>query len=124
MRIHTCVTHALREAVRRRQPHEPLLCLQVEQVKDLVSLEAVIYWMHKANIVVFYDWSVEVDPRNPRKSALYLMQGGITLPSPDYYTDPSPSMAAKRAGYRRVAEQVLGTVCGLMKDCDMDKWPR
>lgn len=96
---------------------------QIEQVKDLVSLEAVIYWMHKANVVVFYDWSVEVDPRNPRKSALYLMQGGITLPSPSYYTDPSPSMESRRSGYQHVAEHVLSTVCELMHGCDMEKWP-
>jgi hypothetical protein len=30
--------------------------------------------MHKANVVVLYDWSVESDPHAPDTSALYLMQ--------------------------------------------------
>jgi hypothetical protein len=41
-------------------------------------------------VVVFYDWSVESNPDAPEKSALYLMQGGITLPSPDFYMYVTP----------------------------------
>ena len=59
-------------------------------IQDLDSLEAVIFWWHKANVVVFYDWSVESNPDAPEKSALYLMQGGITLPSPDFYMYVTP----------------------------------
>ncbi len=37
------------------KPLEPFI-KQVSEVKDLDSLEAVIFWWHKANVVVFYDW--------------------------------------------------------------------
>jgi predicted metalloendopeptidase len=96
---------------------------QVSEIKDLDSLEAVIFWWHKANVVVFYDWSVESNPDQPEESALYLMQGGITLPSTDFYLSRSSAMQVKREGYKKVARLVLAEVCKLWKGCDMDHWP-
>mmetsp|Transcript_10027 Transcript_10027/g.20036 ORF Transcript_10027/g.20036 Transcript_10027/m.20036 type:complete len:727 (-) Transcript_10027:57-2237(-) len=96
---------------------------QVEDVKDLVSLTAVIYWWHYANVVVFYDWSVELNPHEPAKSALNLMQGGITMPSVEFYTSEAPQMKVKKEGYLRVARKVLQRVCVLMPTCDSETWP-
>jgi len=96
---------------------------QVSEIKDLDSLEAVIFWWHKANVVVFYDWSVESNPDKPEESALYLMQGGITLPSTDFYISRSKAMQLKREGYKKVAREVLSEVCKLWKGCDMAHWP-
>ena len=95
---------------------------QIEAISDLVSLTAVIYWLHKANIVVFYDWSVEVNPHEPSQFALYLMQGGITLPSTAFYTSDSEDMQRKREGYTQVATKVLVQVCSLMPNCSAG-WP-
>ena len=96
---------------------------QVSEIKDLDSLEAVIYWWHKANVVVFYDWSVESNPDKPEESALYLMQGGITLPSTEFYVARSPAMLLKREGFRKVAREVLTEVCKIWKGCDVAHWP-
>ena len=95
---------------------------QIEAIKDLVSLTAVIYWLHKANIVVFYDWSVEVNPHDPSQFALYLMQGGITLPSTEFYTSDSEDMQRKRQGYTEVATKVLSQICSLRPNCTAP-WP-
>jgi len=96
---------------------------QVQEVKDLVSLTAVIYWWHYANVVVFYDWSVEMDPNQPTHSALNLMQGGITMPSVQYYTSKDPAMQVKKQGYLKVAKKVLYRVCLLIPGCDTAIWP-
>jgi len=48
--------------------------LRAHNLRCDVLSQAVIYWMHKANVVVLYDWSVESDPHAPDTSALYLMQ--------------------------------------------------
>mgnify|MGYP002636233250 CR=1 FL=1 len=73
--------------------------------------------------MVLYDWSVESDPHEPDTSALYLMQGGITMPAPEFYTSEKQSMKLKREGFKRVARNVLVEVCKMVDKCDVTTWP-
>ena len=53
--------------------------------------------LHTANL--FGLW-VAQDLDDPHRYAPFLLQGGLTLPDRDYYTDPSPRMAEIRTKYQ------------------------
>jgi len=71
------------------------------------TLTAVIVKWQQIDIKVFFDWSVEVNPHDPTKYALNLMQDGITLPDPKWYYSGTAEAQAKLAALRKVAKKVL-----------------
>jgi hypothetical protein len=54
-------------------------------------------------------------------TALYLLQGGITLPSTDFYLSRAHEMQLKREGYKKVARRVLREVCRLWHGCHVER---
>jgi hypothetical protein len=59
---------------------------QIESKQDLVDLVSLL---HRFGISVFFNIYVDADFNNPTLNLLQLDQGGITLPSSDYYLNPS-----------------------------------
>ena len=56
----------------------------------------------------FFGISIDADPKDPTRYAVFLGQGGLGLPDRDYYLDPG--FAAQLAKYQQYVEQLLQLV--------------
>ncbi|MBS0365563.1 MAG: M13 family metallopeptidase [Proteobacteria bacterium] len=60
--------------------------------------------LHTANLLGVW---VAQDLDDPAHYAVFLLQGGLTMPDRDYYLDPGAKMAETRAQFRQHVERVL-----------------
>lgn len=56
----------------------------------------------------FYLLQIAQDQQDPARSALYISQGGLILPGPEYYTDPQ--FADIKTAYRQYVADMLGLI--------------
>uniref|UniRef100_A0A7S0DV73 Peptidase M13 C-terminal domain-containing protein n=1 Tax=Hanusia phi TaxID=3032 RepID=A0A7S0DV73_9CRYP len=73
----------------------------------LAALQELLVQWHMSDIKVFFDWSVEVNPHDPSKYAVNLMQDGITLPDPKWYYSGSTEANSKLKGLEEVMKKVF-----------------
>ena len=76
-------------------------------MNDSTTLIEAVAALQRADVPVLWDWSVSADPANPLVYALSIQQGGLTLPSPSYYTSTSGPKRVHRSAYANVVTGVL-----------------
>jgi len=59
----------------------------VEQIDSPAALVATLASLYRAGIDVPYELAIDGDLKNSSRYAVYLAQGGITMPNRDYYVD-------------------------------------
>jgi putative endopeptidase len=74
-------------AARGAAPLAPLLA-QIEAIASLDDLRAWIGWCLARHLATVADWSIEPDPEDPTRYALFLAQAGLGLPDESYYREP------------------------------------
>mmetsp|Transcript_36762 Transcript_36762/g.88853 ORF Transcript_36762/g.88853 Transcript_36762/m.88853 type:complete len:744 (+) Transcript_36762:244-2475(+) len=86
----------------------------------LKTLWPLVAEWQRIDVKVFFDWSVEVDPHEPTRYALNLMQDGITLPDPVWYYSESPDAKSKLKGLRDVIVKVFKLTGEDSRDAEYD----
>ena len=61
----------------------------------------------------FFGISIDADPKDPTRYAVFLGQGGLGLPDRDYYLQPA--FTAQLAKYQQYVEQLLQLSAGPMR---------
>lgn len=74
---------------------------RIDKIDGLESLMSVVASMHLLGIYVFWQPYVERDDKNSSQYILRLHQGGLSLPSRDYYLSRSPHKGDIRRKYKR-----------------------
>lgn len=91
-------------------PVKPMLD-QIAGVASLTDLQAVLVTMHRQGISAVFDMDAEQDLKNNEEVIAYATQGGLSLPSCEYYTkDDSESVALREQYVEHVATmfQLIG----------------
>lgn len=79
----------------------------VRALADLKALPPLLANLHLAGVGALFDLSPAEDFKNPSERILAADQGGMGLPSPEYYRSEAPPMKALRKAYLRFAESGL-----------------
>jgi putative endopeptidase len=80
----------------------------VDKIDTIADLVRVSGFLHRRGINVWWSPSSEPDAKRSEIMALYLAQGGLSLPDRDYYLNTDEKSAAIRKGYFDYAVGVLG----------------
>jgi putative endopeptidase len=78
---------------------------KIEAVGDVGSLVALLADLHRNGVSGIFDADVAPDEKRSSIYALYLTQGGLSLPDRDYYL--LPRYSALRAAYRRHVQRAF-----------------
>jgi predicted metalloendopeptidase len=81
----TCMDEQKREAEGAR-PLAPYLA-RIDKVKDVKGVESEVAYLHKEGIPVLFGFGASPDFKNSSMEIGSAGQGGLSLPSRDYYTD-------------------------------------
>ncbi|HZT58607.1 MAG TPA: M13 family metallopeptidase [Pyrinomonadaceae bacterium] len=81
----TCMDESKREA-EGAKPLQPYLA-RIDKVRDAKGVETEIAYLHKEGIPVLFGFGAAPDFKNSSMNIGNATQGGLSLPSRDYYTD-------------------------------------
>ncbi|MBX9690278.1 MAG: M13 family metallopeptidase [Candidatus Obscuribacterales bacterium] len=87
------------------QPIEPEL-KAIDKVKNTDELFALLADFHKKGVSGFFDFDVQPDAKDSSIYALYLSQGGISMPDRDYYL--TDAFKTQREGYKTHVQKMFG----------------
>jgi putative endopeptidase len=85
------------------------LVKNLEDSKSVVNLTALF---HIAQISAFFEASVAEDLLDPTKYSLYFSQGGLSLPSREYYLDQSAERRQIRSDYLEYIKSLFDSTLG------------
>jgi predicted metalloendopeptidase len=96
---------------------KPILSL-LKQIKQRISHQdfvSVLSFVHLQDTSALFDFGVEIDDKNPSQNSIQLAQGGLNLPSKEYYEDK-----ALIAFYINVTQEMMAFVWPLINITDKD----
>ncbi len=81
---------------------------RLEAVKDPASLAAAVGRLHAAGFDPLFSLHADQDMKDSSQVVGSLVQGGLSLPDRDYYTNSDPKSLAIQEAYRAHVEKMLG----------------
>ena len=83
------------------------LFAMLDEVKDINALTRVIGMLHRRGVEVFWSAGADQDAKNTDLIALYIGQGGLSLPDRDYYLNEDEKSQVIRKKYLDYADEML-----------------
>lgn len=87
----------------------------IQTLKSLATLPSLLADLHLKGIHAVFRFFPDEDFKDPTLKVMVADQGGMGLPTPEFYLSDKPSMVALRNAYQNLAESAL-TKAGYQKD--------
>jgi predicted metalloendopeptidase len=71
-----------------------------------------VAYLHNRSVSSFFSVYVDADPVDPTRYSLTMMQGGMTLPTKDYYVTNTARFANVRAEFKKLVANVFAAMAG------------
>lgn len=83
------------------------LFVELDGVNDIAALAKIIGSLHRKGVGIFWGAGADQDAKNSDVIALYIGQGGLSLPDRDYYVNEDEKSQVIRKKYMDYAHEIL-----------------